>query len=65
LKPVAVTLNFAVLPTFTVLFAGWVVIVGGNFTVSFALTLVTLPAMLLTTTEKRLPSSCAVAGGIV
>ena len=45
MKPVAVTLNFAVLPTFTVLFAGWVVIVGDNFTVSFALTLVTLPAI--------------------
>ena len=37
----------------------------GVFTVSFAFLLVTLPATLLTTTEKKLPLSSAVAGGVV
>jgi len=35
------------------------------WTVSIALLLVTLPAPLLTTTEKRLPLSAAVVGGVV
>ena len=35
------------------------------WTVSIALLLVALPALLLTTTEKRLPLSAAVVGGVV
>src|SRR5439155_142078 len=35
------------------------------WTVSIALLLVTLPALLLTTTEKRLPLSAAVVAGVV
>jgi hypothetical protein len=37
----------------------------GVLTVSFAFLLVTLPAELLTTTEKRLPLSAAMVGGVV
>jgi hypothetical protein len=63
--PVAVTLNFAVFPTLTVLLAGCVVIVGGILTVKVALWLVTLPPLLLTTTEKTLSLSAATVGGVV
>jgi hypothetical protein len=49
----------------TVLLAGWVVIVGGILTVKVALLLVTLPAPLLTTTEKRLPLSAATVAGVM
>jgi hypothetical protein len=40
---------------------------GGSmtFTVRMALALVTLPRLLLTTTEKRAPLSSPVAGGVV
>ena len=63
--PVAITLNLAVCPTLTVLLAGCVVIVGGILTVKVALLLVTLPPLLLTTTEKTLPLSAATVGGVV
>jgi hypothetical protein len=63
--PVAVTLNLAVCDTLTVLLAGCVVIVGGILTVKVALLLVTLPTLLLTTTEKRLPLSAATVAGVV
>jgi hypothetical protein len=55
--PVAVILKRAVRPTLTVVSAWGVVIVGGILTVNVALLLVTLPLPLLTTTEKKLPSS--------
>jgi hypothetical protein len=45
--------------------AGCVVIVGGVLTVKVALLLVTLPPLLLTTTENRLPLSAAVVAGVV
>jgi len=41
------------------------VIVGGVLTVKVALLLVTLPPLLLTTTEKRLPLSAATVAGVV
>ena len=63
--PVAVTLNLAVFPTVTVLFAGWTVIDGGILTVSVAALLVMLPALLVTTTAKSAPLSALVAGGVV
>jgi len=39
--------------------------VAGGFTVNVALLLVTLPALLLTVTAKRAPSSAIVVGGVV
>ena len=59
------TLNFAVLPSLTVIGAGCVVIVGGDFTVSKALLLVTLPPELLTVTAKSAPSSVIIVAGVV
>ena len=47
---VATTLKVTVVPEVTVCEIGWVVIVGGTTTVRVALTLVTLPALLVTTT---------------
>src|SRR5256885_12300925 len=58
--PVATTVNVAVCPTVTVWLAGWVVIEGAvalAFTVSVAALLVTLPAVLLTTTVNCAPLS--------
>jgi hypothetical protein len=63
--PVAVTLKRAFCPALTVVSAGCVVIVGGVLTVKVASLLVTLPPLLLTTTEKRLPLSAATVAGVV
>ena len=66
--PVATTLNVAVCPTVTVWLAGWVVIEGATavaLTVSVATLLVTLPAVLLTTTVNCEPLSAEVVGGVV
>ena len=48
--------------------AGWLVMVGAagsGFTVRVALLLVTLPAELLTSTEKSAPLSDVVSAGVV
>jgi hypothetical protein len=63
--PVAVTLKRALCPALTVVSAGCVVIVGGVRIVKVALLLVTLPRLLLTTTEKRLPLSPTIVAGVV
>jgi hypothetical protein len=60
--------NVAVCPAVTVWFAGCVVIVGATgagFTVSVAALLVTVPAVLLTTTANADPLSAVVAMGVV
>ena len=64
----AVTEKVAVWPAVTVWLAGWVVIVGGTgagFTVRVAGLLVTLPAVLVTTTVNWAPLSPVVVGGVV
>ena len=66
--PVATTENVAVCPAVTVWFTGCVVIVGATgagFTVSVAALLVTVPAVLFTTTEKVAPLSVVVVTGVV
>ena len=58
----------AVCPTVTVWLAGWVLIEGATavaLTVSVATLLVTLPAVLLTTTVNCEPLSAEVVGGVV
>ena len=66
--PVAVTVKFALSPTFTVLSAGGVAIdgaAGAGFTVKVALLLVVLPLMSVTVTAKRAPLSATVVAGVV
>lgn len=66
--PLAVTLKIAVCPAVMVWLAGCDVIEGATaaaFTVKVALLLVTLPAELVTTTEKLDPLSAVVVAGIV
>ncbi len=63
--PEATTENVAVWPTFTVWFAGCVVMLGADWTVSVALLLVALPAELLTTTLNVAPLSVATVAGVV
>jgi len=66
--PEAVTLKLAVAPTVTVWLTGWDVMLGGvvaAFTVSVALAEVALPALLVTTTEKRAPLSLETVAGVV
>jgi len=66
--PAATTGKVAVCPAVTVWFTGWVVIVGATgagFTVSVAALLVTVPAVLLTTTAKLAPLSAVVVVGVV
>ena len=66
--PLAVTLKLAVCPAVTVWPAGCEVIDGATaagFTVKVALLLVTLPAELVTTTEKVDPLSVVVVAGVV
>jgi hypothetical protein len=63
--PEAPTLNVATCPAIAVWFVGCVVICGGEPTVNVAPLLVTLPAVLLTMTEKLDPLSEAVAGEVV
>src|SRR5438874_5327864 len=66
--PAATTANVAVCPAVTVWFAGCVVIVGATaaaFTVSVAALLVTVPAVLLTTTRNVEPLSAVVVVGVV
>jgi hypothetical protein len=60
--------NVAVCPAVTVWLAGGVVIVGATgagFTVSVAVALVTVPAVLLTTTANVDPLSDVVVAGVV
>jgi hypothetical protein len=60
--------KLAVCPVVTVWFAGCVVIVGATaavFTVSVATALVTVPAVLLTTTANVDPLSATVVTGVV
>ena len=64
----AATLKEAVCPAVTVWLAGWVVIEGATgaaFTVRLAALLVTLPAVLLTTTVNSAPLSELVVAGVV
>jgi hypothetical protein len=66
--PLATTANVAVCPAVTVWLAGCVVIVGdtgAGFTVSVAAELVTVPAVLVTTTENVDPLSEVVVAGVV
>jgi len=66
--PVAATLKEAVWPAVTVWLAGWVVIEGATgaaLTVRVAALLVTLPAVLLTSTVKSAPLSELVVAGVV
>ena len=66
--PLATTVNVAVCPAVTVWLTGCVVIVGdtgAGFTVSVATELVTVPAVLLTATEKADPLSEVVVAGVV
>ncbi len=66
--PAATTVKVAVCPAVTVWFTGCVVIVGATgagFTVSVAALLVTVPAVLLTTTAKLAPLSAVVVVGVV
>jgi len=66
--PAASTVKVAVCPAVTVWFTGCVVIVGATgagFTVSVAALLVTVPAVLLTTTAKVAPLSAVVVVGVV
>ena len=66
--PAATTVNVAVCPAVTVWLAGWVVIEGvaaAAFTVSVAALLVTLPAVLLTTTTNCSPLSAEVVAGVM
>ena len=66
--PAATTVNVAVCPTVTVWLAGCVVIEGATaaaLTVSVAALLVTLPAVLLTTTVNCEPLSAEVVAGVV
>ena len=66
--PVATTVNVAICPTVTVWFAGCVVIKGATapaLTVSVAALLVTLPAVLLTTTTNCAPLSEEVVAAVV
>jgi hypothetical protein len=67
--PVAVTEKAAVCPAFTVKLAGCVVIDGATAaapaTLSVAVLLVALPALLLTTTLNSALLSEAVVGGVV
>jgi len=65
---VAVTLKEMVWPAVTVWLAGWVVIEGASgaaLTVRVAALLVTLPAVLLTTTVNWAPLSEVVVAGVV
>jgi hypothetical protein len=60
--------NVPVCPEVTVWLAGCVVIVGATaeaFTVSVAAALVTVPAVLLTTTRNVAPLSAVVVAGVV
>jgi hypothetical protein len=60
--------NVAVCPATTVWLVGWVVIVGATtdtFTVSVAAALVTVPAVLLTTTRNVDPLSDVAVTGVV
>ena len=64
----AATLKVAVCPAVTDWFAGCVLMIGAvaaGFTVSVALLLVALPAVLLTTTENVEPLSAVVVVGVV
>ena len=64
----ATTVNVAVCPEVTVWFPGCVLIVGATapaFTVSVAAALVTVPAVLLTTTRNVAPLSAVVVAGVV
>src|SRR5260221_11957068 len=66
--PVATTVKLAVCPAVTAWLAGCMVIVGATaaaFTVSAAAPLVTVPAVLLTTTRKVAPLSDVVVAGVV
>src|SRR5260370_17227932 len=66
--PAATTVKLAVCPAVTVWLAGCVVIVGATgaaFTVSVAAALVTVPAVLFTTTRNDDPLSALVAAGVV
>jgi hypothetical protein len=63
--PVAVKENEAVCPAVTVWLAGCVVISGATFTVSDTTLLVTLPAVLLTTTVNCAPLSELVVAPVV
>src|SRR5260370_603811 len=66
--PVATTVNVAVCPAVTVWFAGCVVIAGATaaaLTVSVAAVLVTVPALLLTTTVNCSPLCEVVLAAVV
>ena len=59
------TLNVAVCPDVTLLLAGCEEMVGGTLTVSAAVLLVALPALLVTVTENFAPLSAEVVAGVV
>ena len=64
--PAAATVKVADAPTVTLWFCGWVVMLGATaVTVRVAAVLVTLPAELLTVTEKLEPLFEAAVTGVV
>ena len=60
--PVAVTVNFAVDPSFTVLLVGCAVITGFVTTVRLAASVYTVPAAFIRRQRNSKPSRAAVAG---